>query len=1365
MAHPAESDLIDYNFTPDSRDLLDLYREHDGKISDKWLSYLEIYEQLFGRFRDRPVRILEIGIQNGGSLDIWSRYFRNAEQIVGCDIDPRCDALIYDDPRISVVIGDSNSPDTFAHIMARSAYYDIIIDDGSHRSSDIIRSFALYFPRLVEDGLFVAEDLHCSYWSEFDGGIEAPYSAMSFFKRLADFVNREHWGVPVPSETMLSFFARFFETSFDSSSLDLIDEVRFRNSVCVVSKGKAGTNLLGQRVIAGSTALVENAIDGLDGMMHHRSDQSLNGYGPTTPRLEEAIAARDEAWLSIADLAVARREAAVAQKAAAVAEQEAAVARQELLEVQQKLRVMTARVAECEMRLDTANRLLPAHIDRAEALQRDLVMARRRPHKLLGRLLVYCTLRTLAKASPPLPRRVTARFGRSAAKRNPGRITPLAANASRGDILPPGATGCPVPVLEAQQRLLADAAARFAGKDRIPGSITGDITFSILLPVYNTPPELLRRCLDTVLGQTYAKWELQVVNDASRSAEIEPILHAYAARDSRVRSQHLHENRGIAVTTQAALEAATGTYICLLDHDDELACNALERIATVIAKRPEVGVIYSDECKISPDGIPTEVFAKPDWSPAMLINCMYIGHLTTYRRDLVFQAGGFRSEFDFSQDYDLALRVTERDVEVHHIPEVLYGWRAVPQSAAAGGKSFARETNVAALQSAADRRNWHARAIAKPFANILEWDHGGDRPLVSLVLPSDNGRMIKEAIRSILDTSTYPHFEILVVTNSCLITELSAQNWSAQVQFVPFDSAFNFSEKCNLGASAASGDILIFYNDDVRVQTPEWMERLIEIFRIDGVGAVGPKLLYETGMIQHAGMVTGVRRLVGTAFHTLPADTSAHYNFAQSLREVSLLCGALLAVRTSSFLNVGGFDAERVPVYHSDVDLCFKIREAGQRCLYTPHVNLLHIGHVSIGAEEKKTKKIKPDKAGVYLLKRWAREVASDPYFPVPMRDLCYHDSPEPFAVHPGSRIDGSVTGDALLISHDLSGSGAPRVLLEIARALQREGWFVVVASPTDGSTRAEFEALGITVVIDSLLLQRHESVRDFAKDYDLVIANTIVTWPLVAQLRGIVPVAWYVHEIDLVDQLASAKPEFLPTLAAAETVWAGSNLCAENLRRYRETVTVFEYGVDLARPLARRARGGSIRLAVFASFEPRKGQDLLAEAFAALTSAERDGVSLHFFGRVLHPDLRDEVIARFGNVPGIHFKGELPHDAYMAEMGAFDMVVIPSRSDTLPLVSLNALGAGVPLMCTCQTGTAAYLEDGVSGYIISSASVTDMVTTLRHALAERGRWAAIGAAGQKVFAAHFSQEAFQSRLAEQALVLSGKEGRKVAAE
>ncbi len=236
--------------------LIELYESHAGKVSDKWSLYLREYDRIFQPYRDKPISLLEIGIQNGGSLEIWSEYFTNAKKIVGCDINPDCAKLKYSDPRIVVIVGDATSVEIQHQVLHQSNSFDLIIEDGSHRSGDIVKAFAKYFPALREGGLFIAEDLHCSYWQEFEGGLYDPYSSVSFFKALVDIINHQHWGVAKTRNEMLEGFNEKYEIEIQEKLLSEINSVEFINSICIVRKFESIINELGPRVISGRNELI-----------------------------------------------------------------------------------------------------------------------------------------------------------------------------------------------------------------------------------------------------------------------------------------------------------------------------------------------------------------------------------------------------------------------------------------------------------------------------------------------------------------------------------------------------------------------------------------------------------------------------------------------------------------------------------------------------------------------------------------------------------------------------------------------------------------------------------------------------------------------------------------------------------------------------------------------------------------------------------------------------------------------------------------------------------------------------------------------------------------------------------------------------
>jgi O-antigen biosynthesis protein len=911
----------------------------------------------------------------------------------------------------------------------------------------------------------------------------------------------------------------------------------------------------------------------------------------------------------------------------------------------------------------------------------------------------------------------------------------------------------PVPILNRYNLGRLEVTRRFELDPSRSGTCRFGPTISILMPVYKTPIIFLERAILSVLFQTYANWELLIVDDCSNEPGVEELVRHYTTVDPRIRASFSRRNGGISAATNAALEMARGSYVGLLDHDDMLTRDALEKVADRLAADSKIDLVYSDECKIDVYDVVDDLFHKPDWSPLALLNCLYTGHFSVYRKAIIEEVGGFRSQFDFSQDYDLALRVAEKTPNVSHIGECLYGWRMIAGSAAAGDKPDARLSNVAALQDAADRRGYNGVAVALPAANRVRRSLGVERPLVSIIVPSDNAVNIKNTVQSIEAQTAYEDYEIVIVTNSALIAAHSFEIASEKARSVVYDKPYNFSDKCNAGASDAKGDYIIFFNDDVRVISPDWIEGILECLTLPGVGVVGPKLLYENGTIQHAGMVTGVRRLVGTAFHTFPSQTTAYFNLAQSVRETSLICGACLAMPIHVFNEIGGFDTRNMPIAHSDVDLCFRVREQGYSCVYTPHVELTHIGHVSIGAVEeeikKKAKKFEKDKADIFLLKRWGEYCERDPYFPPKMRDLIYIDSQEPFRYFPPTRrleLNGS---DVLIFSHDLSGSGAPKIVFDIARLLVEQGCFVVVISPEDGVFRNRLLEIGVHVIVEPLALSGHDSITSLGKNFDLIIANTAVCWPVLHQLHSHVSVYWYIHETQLIDHLANVYPGFLDAFKYATAVWVGSALAGDVLRRYGIASAILEYGVEDPHESlhfqVNRFESDKVTISVLATYEPRKGQDLAILGYLAMPEEYRRRCRLCLAGRVNDDHFRKDIEALAAGDDTIYFEGELDFSSYLDRLSTSDIVVCSSRDDTLPLVSLNALAEGKILICSQETGTSKYIQDGISGFVLSYNHPDEIAATLTRALDNIQNWEEIGRSARNVFLENFSRQRFRS--------------------
>jgi GT2 family glycosyltransferase len=827
-------------------------------------------------------------------------------------------------------------------------------------------------------------------------------------------------------------------------------------------------------------------------------------------------------------------------------------------------------------------------------------------------------------------------------------------------------------------------------------------------------------------------------------------LHACASSDERISVAQADRNGGIARATNAALALARGEYVGLLDHDDMLTVDAVELVTEKLLAEPGTDLVYSDECTLDTNDLPLAFFSKPDWSPFLLLSCMYTGHLSVYRRALVENLGGFRSGYDFSQDYDLALRVAETNPRVQHLATCLYGWRSIPESAAQDGKPYARQTNIAALQDALDRRAIPASAEALPTSNRFVRHVSARTELVSIIIPSDDLARIYSAVVSIQRHTSYNRYEIIVVTNSRVRDQIKRSRAASAVRCVTYDKPFNFSDKCNAGARKARGNRLVFFNDDVEVVSEDWLEVLLDTVSLDDVGAVAPRLVYADGSTQHAGMVTGVRRLVGTAFHGLSPDSSENFGLSHYAREVSILSAACLMVPADVFSGVGRFDAQNTPIEHSDVDLCLRIRDRGLSCVYTPFATLRHVGHQSL-AETGKSESAATRKADLHLLKRWPDRIAYDPYFTPRMRDLHFRDSQETFRIFPGVRSATSeARGDVLLVSHDLSNSGAPRALLDVGRVLKDAGCYVCVCAPADGSMRDQFAAQGIDVIVDELLLTGNPSVLDFAAAFDFAIVNTAVTWRFVAQVSGSVPVYWFFHENELISELARNNHDFVGALRAAAGIWAAGPLPARQVIKLGAPVQTLTYGVDASRmpgDARRRSEDDSVVVGMFGSYEPRKGQDLAVLGVLGMPTEAKEKIRLELWGRVLDVAFANDVRELAAGCTQIYMGPELSPEQCLRQLADSDVVLVPSRDDPLPLVSLDALACSRILVVSRATGTSEYVEHGVSAFILEENSPQEIAKTLTEIVQQGDLCPDVRAAGRAAFEAHFSWERFTAQV------------------
>ena len=480
--------------------------------------------------------------------------------------------------------------------------------------------------------------------------------------------------------------------------------------------------------------------------------------------------------------------------------------------------------------------------------------------------------------------------------------------------------------------------------------------FSIIVPVYNTDPGLLRRMIASVEAQWYSHWELVLVDDHSTSPAVRDVLSGLI--DPRIVVVQIAENRGISGATNEGIARATGDFIVFLDHDDELTVDCLYELALRI-DRDDPDYLYSDEDKLDADGNFADPFFKPDWSPDTLMSTMFTCHVSCVRRSLALQLGGLRSEYDGSQDWDFVLRVSERARRIAHVAKVLYHWRITPGSCASDlqAKPWAIDAGKRAREDALRRRNQPGELVPVPelpgYYRTRYRMQG--QPLISILIPSkNNGAVLKACIDSIFERTTYRPFEIVVINNGSTDQStcdyLSGLRRRECVQVFDYNVPFNYSEINNAGVRVARGELLVFLNDDTEVLSDDWLETMGGYAQLSHVGAVGAKLLYPGARtVQHS----GVLNLTNGPCHAFARiDARAPGYFARNMLEHDWIAvtGACLMIERKKFEAAGGFD-EDLAVTYNDVALCLSLAQQGFHQVVCPGVELVHHESLSRGKD------------------------------------------------------------------------------------------------------------------------------------------------------------------------------------------------------------------------------------------------------------------------------------------------------------------------------------------------------------------------------------------------------------------------------
>ena len=483
---------------------------------------------------------------------------------------------------------------------------------------------------------------------------------------------------------------------------------------------------------------------------------------------------------------------------------------------------------------------------------------------------------------------------------------------------------------------------------------------SLVVPMYKTKEKFLKELVECLVRQSYQDWELCLADGSEKE---NPVYKKYVESDSRIKYKFLNENLGISGNTNKALEMVTGEYIALLDHDDTLSEYALYEVVNCINKYPEAEFMYSDEDKIDENGNRYDAYFKPDFAIDTLRAQNYICHFSVFKKELMERLGGFRSEYDGAQDYDIFLRMAETvdPKNIKHIPRILYHWRVHNESTAkldSNAKDYAFVSGSKAITDHLKRVGLEGEVSKGCIPGIYRVDYKAKgEPKVSIVIPNKDGKdILKVCIDSILAKTTYKNYEIIIVENNSTTEEIFEyykeleQNEKIIVTHYP-NKGFNYSAIINHGVKNSTGEYIVQLNNDTELVTENWLELMLGFCQRKDVGGVGVKLYYPDETIQHAGIIVGVGGIAGNRFKSIPKSGHAYFAMESMVNNLSAVTAACMMNPKSVYEEVGYME-EKLAVAFNDVDFCLKVREKGYLIVYNPYVEFIHYESKSRGQED-----------------------------------------------------------------------------------------------------------------------------------------------------------------------------------------------------------------------------------------------------------------------------------------------------------------------------------------------------------------------------------------------------------------------------
>ncbi|EGK85614.1 glycosyltransferase [Microcoleus vaginatus PCC 9802] len=910
---------------------------------------------------------------------------------------------------------------------------------------------------------------------------------------------------------------------------------------------------------------------------------------------------------------------------------------------------------------------------------------------------------------------------------------------------------------------------------------------SVVMPVYNPQIDFLESAIDSVINQVYPNWELCIADDCSTEFTVAENLKSWVQKDDRIRITFRTENGNISAATNSAAALATGDIILFLDNDDELTPDALGEVALYFASHPATDFLYSDDDKIDTKGRRFAPQFKPEWSPELLLSYMYLGHLCAVRRHIFEQIGGLRIGLEGSQDYDFALRATEISRHVAHLPLVLYHWRTAPGSTAISGaaKPASFAAGQKAIQDALNRRQINGNVAQHAWATkenlgIFAQDFPDNGPSVTVIIPTKNQLKLLKACLDSLETTTYKNYQVAVIDNESddpkTLEYLKQLN--CQVLHIKNPGGkFSFAAINNRAAEQVDSEYVLFLNNDTEVINPRWLSQMVGYAQIPGVGAVGARLLYPDGRIQHAGVIHGLHHgLAGHAFKLMNSENRGYLSQAMVTRNYSAVTAACTITPRQLFLELGGFDEENFAVAYNDADYGYRLLERGYRCVYCPDAELLHKEGTSRGFTDN------PQEVAAFRRKYAGKKDSfysphlslEDEYFHIQPRRVfmkeegssatsTVQDVTDVTDVRNKEELEFAESGwlsvanssihpiKVLMCSNSLDFTGAPLHQYEIAVKLAAEGVIKpIVLCTTEGPLRQAYQQQGIEVMVRDNPLEHiyqrdayDEAIRSFSKEIeslkiDAIYANTLENFFVVDAAHQIgIPVVWNVHESEPWQTYFNRFGSEIAARALECFRFPYKVIFVADATRDRywslnshHNFTVIHNGLDLSKlensdnsESARKSLGVAaedVVILLLGTVCERKGQQDLVKALSLLSDKWHNKIRCFIVGD--RPSIYSNKLAEL--------VGELPEElrqrvTVVPETGetgkyykAADIFVCTSRVESFPRVILEAMACELPIITTPVFGIREQVRPGINGLFYTPDRPEELAASL-HTLLE----------------------------------------------